>query len=225
MSSPYFAPSLIGQATVPEESTKQPSEKALGKRPMSAAQLAVYNAKLPRVANYDSDDEHPLHQPPLPGGEPRVPMQPVHPLGGGPRNQGRHPNVVINLTDTFADDIVDELYADDDEGRPRTPVHTNRRRRANFELFGSDSETDEPDPDADTPLRMQDASERVQDPFNPDLTCTAAERDAILEGEQEWRMAHNVPPLVRDPLDPEHWVDPLELGIVEEASVEVEETD
>ena len=51
----------------------------------------------------------------------------------------------------------------------------------------------------------------VQDPFSPAKRCTLKERDELLHDEQEYRKAHNMPLLVQDPDDSEHWIEPCEL--------------
>lgn len=81
------------------------------------------------------------------------------------------------------------------------------RRPSNHDLFG-DLESEEDATDDDLYDDRHDPDRVVADPFYPDLTCTAAERDACLEDEQNRRYVCGLPLLVQNPTDFEHWVEP-----------------
>ena len=205
----------------PPASTAEPppSAKKLGKRPMTNAQLRAYYAKQPKVADYDSDGE-------------RSPMRtsnavdltniPGFNLAPQPTQPARYSPVDVAPEDEHARDLLEALTRvspaiPSSPPMPRTPptnfITANGSRRLSIEELQAfiDAPDDSSTDDGDAASRL------VPDPFMPDENprLTAAERDAVVEGEQQWRQEQGIPLLVKDPEDDDRWIDPAELpGVV-----------
>ena len=206
-----------------------PSARALGKRKMSRKQLKDYYAKLPRTAP-DSDDEAPkeplrsweiqaieqneaapigapIHLPPLTGDFGFNP-------GNGINNENTHPDTPtraraqralnvssgryspVNLSNEWTQDISEALFGRESPAAADAASETNGLTQQEIEeLDGIYDET----PDS-----------AVQDPFSPDLQCTAAERDSLLHEEQAYRRSVGMALLVRNPVDRDHWIEEVE---------------
>ena len=176
---------------------------------MSRKQLKDYYAKLPRTAP-DSDDEAPkeplrsweiqaieqneaapigapIHLPPLTGAFGFNP-------GNGINNENTHP---VNLSNEWTQDISEALFGRESPAAADAASETNGFTQQEIEeLDGIYDET----PDS-----------AVQDPFNPDLQCTAAERDSLLHEEQAYRRSVGMALLVRNPVDRDHWIEEVEV--------------
>lgn len=182
---------------------EEPYDKKKRKQPMTHAQLAQLYAKQPRV-DYDSDDE------PVRCGTPQhvrhARAAAVEALAlpiGAPTSVIRFDGAQYSPTRNDGEwkrELEAALAAQRDNTRARRP--------SNRDLFG-DMETEDGDvTDDDLYDDTYDPDRVVADPFYPDLTCTAAERDACLGDEQARRYESGLPLLVQDPTDPEHWIEP-----------------
>lgn len=183
------------------------SKKQLGKRKMTAVQLELEYAKMPRVV-VDSDDEAPRCGTPmhvrqsraaavnaLAELEPNVPVSTVVPFVGAQHE----------ATEDYAWAAdIDMLFRSDDSQR-------NDARRApsvsNAVLFGGEDTDGVSSTDTDDIYDNADPDRMVQDPFSPWLRVPAHEAASMLDSEQRYRSEHNMPLLFRDPLDSEHWIE------------------
>ena len=203
-----FSPALTNKGPP----TPPPSQRKLGKRPMTAVQMQDYCAKMQRTPDYDSDYE----QEAFPSGYPSHATN-VPGLRLGPQLRSEHQPRTAQLEvlpeDEHARDLLEAL------GRPfPTPttapltavIHVNISADSAgglnhcHELTASELESlYDGDDDPNDPGRL------VPDPFSPDdcPRITAAERDAIVQVAQDWRREHGLPPLVRDTEDGGRWID------------------
>ena len=181
----------------------EPYNKKRRKRPMTSAQLAEMYARQPRV-DYDSDDE---------------------PMRNGTPEHERHARAIAAEAMSLPTDALEPVVQFHCEQNP--PTHPDEewmreleavlsvRRDEAHRQWSSDSVrvgTRETEKNGLCGA-LYDPERVVADPFFPDLTCTAAERDACLEDEQERRCEEGLPLLVRDSVNPEHWVEPPVTGV------------
>lgn len=192
---------------------EEPYDKKKRKRPMTAAQLAQLYAKLPR-ADVDSDDE-PVRCP--------TPQHVRHARAAALEATAAPcgaPTTVVQFSGAQYSPRRDDRWRRELERALNTQqVNSHAYRPSNRTLFGEDysEQSDATDDDLDG---AHDPDRVVADPFYPDLTCTAAERDACLEDEQARRYENGLPLLVQNPADAEHWVDPLMAATVADAHTE-----
>lgn len=179
---------------------EEPYDKKKRKQPMTAQQLAQLYAKQPRVS-YDSDDEpvrcatpqHVRHARAAANEAWAVPIGKPEPL---------------TFCDPQYSPVREEAWRQELQAALDRQYETSRAYRpSNRILFGDDFSLDE-DTDDDLYDVADDPNRVVADPFYPDLTCTAAERNACLEEEQARRERRGLPLLVKNPANPNHWVEP-----------------
>jgi len=196
---------------------------------MSSKQLKDYYAKLPRPAP-DSDDEAPkeplrsweiqgieqnevapicapIHLPPLTGAfgfnpgnginnENARPGTPTRTRTQRTPNESSGRYSPVNLSNQWTQDIGEVLFGRESPTAADAASETNGITEQEIEeLDGLYDET----PDS-----------AVQDPFNPDLQCTAAERDSLLHEEQAYRRSVGMALLVRNPVDRDHWIEEVD---------------
>lgn len=172
-----------------------PSEKKLGKRPMTDLQLRSYYAKLPKTLDYDSDYERESFQTSHAANTTNVPgLQ----LGASmrPPNQTQNYPVDVSPEDEHARDLLEALYR-------TSPTHTSTPTPGTPPVIRlSIGNLYDNDDDSEDPGRL------VPDPFLPDdcPRITAAERDAIVQAEQDLRAEYNAPLPVRDARENELWI-------------------
>lgn len=194
-------------------SNEEPYDKKKRKQKMTAEQLAQLYAKQPRI-QYDSDDE------PIRCGTPQhvrharaAAVEAMAPVNftlsipqGGPTSTVHYNGAQYSPTQRDAVWELELLAAIDSQrvssGRPYRPSNRSLFADSVDGESPSDEGTDETSSDPFDPDRI------VQDPFCPEVTCTASERDARLEDEQEYRCECGLSLLVQDPTDPEHWIEP-----------------